>query len=131
MLDCGDKLPMPKIFQRRRDHDPLRCVKVTARADPISASNTSNKIRTTRCFRRACWLESAYDIAMAAVHPFTFRIEADPLSERRFRWTVREGDQVRLRSPHSYATRREAEADANKAMLRLAVNQPRRDDWTI
>jgi hypothetical protein len=74
---------------------------------------------------------SAHDAAMAAAHPFTTRIEADPLSERRFRWAVCEGDQIRLRSPHSYATRREAEADASKAMLRLAANQPGRRDWTI
>ena len=55
---------------------------------------------------------------MAEAHPFTFKIETDPLSERRFRWTVCEGGQIHLRSPHSYATRREAEAEAGKAMLK-------------
>jgi hypothetical protein len=57
---------------------------------------------------------------MAEAHQFTFKIETDPLSERRFRWTVCEGGQIYLRSPHSYATRREAEAEAKKAMLKFA-----------
>ena len=74
---------------------------------------------------------SAHDAPMAGSHPFTTRIQADPLSERRFRWAICEGEQIRLRSPHSYATRREAEADAGKAMLRLAANQPERGDRTI
>jgi hypothetical protein len=55
------------------------------------------------------------------VHPFTARIEADPLDECRFRWTVCEGNQIHIRSPHSYATRREANMGANEAMLRLAA----------
>jgi hypothetical protein len=82
-------------------------------------------------FVLARWTLSAHDVAMAITHPFTFKIEADPLSGRRFRWTVCEGDQIRLRSPHSYATRRETEADAAKAMLKLAANQPGRKDWTV
>jgi hypothetical protein len=39
---------------------------------------------------------------MPEAHPFTFKIEIDPLSERRFRWTVCEGGQIHLRSPHSW-----------------------------
>jgi hypothetical protein len=58
---------------------------------------------------------------MGDVHPFTFKIETDPLSKRQFRWTVCEGDQILLRSPHSYATRREAEIEANQAMNRRAA----------
>jgi hypothetical protein len=58
---------------------------------------------------------------MGEVHPFTVRIEADPLSERRFRWMVCEGNQIHIRSPRSYATRREAERDANEVMLRHAA----------
>jgi hypothetical protein len=61
---------------------------------------------------------------MPEAHPFTFKIEIDPLSERRFRWTVCEGGQIHLRSPHSYAIRREAEAEANKAMLKFAKTWP-------
>jgi hypothetical protein len=58
---------------------------------------------------------------MGDLHPFTFKIDADPLSKRRFRWTVCEGDQILLRSPHSYATRREAEIEATQAMNRRAA----------
>jgi hypothetical protein len=59
---------------------------------------------------------------MKEVHPFTVRIQADPLDELRFRWTIFEGNQIHIRSPHSYATRREAEKEANAAMLRYAAN---------
>ena len=58
---------------------------------------------------------------MEEVHPFTVRVEADPLDELRFRWTLCEGDQIHIRSPHSYATRREADQEANAAMLRYAA----------
>jgi hypothetical protein len=64
---------------------------------------------------------------MAEDHPFTAKIDVDPLSERRFRWTVCEGVQVHMRSPHSYATRREAVADADKAMAKcIATWSPHR-----
>src|SRR5882757_2430988 len=33
-----------------------------------------------------------------------------------YRWTVREGNQIHLRSPNSYATRRDAEIEAAKAL---------------
>lgn len=52
---------------------------------------------------------------------FTFKIEPDPLGARRFRWTVCEGTRIHLRSPHSYETRREAEEEANKAMLKFST----------
>jgi hypothetical protein len=58
---------------------------------------------------------------MGESHPFTVRIEADPLNERRFRWTICEGNQILIRSPHSYATRREADKEANEVMLRHAA----------
>ena len=58
---------------------------------------------------------------MGDLHPFTFKIEADALSKRQFRWTVCEGDQILLRSPHSYATRREAQIEAAQAMNRRAA----------
>ncbi len=59
---------------------------------------------------------------MADTHPFTITIEPDPLRELRYRWTVCEGVQVHARSPHSYATRREAENEAGKAMANRAAN---------
>ena len=58
---------------------------------------------------------------MEEVHPFTVRIEADPLDERRFRWMICEGGQIHIRSPHSYATQREADKEANEVMLRHAA----------
>jgi hypothetical protein len=63
-----------------------------------------------------------------AAHPFTVIIEADPLDDRRFRWSVCEGNQIHIRSPHSYATRREADMEATEVMLRLAAIWPRDDD---
>lgn len=59
-----------------------------------------------------------HNVSMVDTHPFTFRIEADPLRESRYRWTVCEGSQIHVRSPHSYATRREAEKEAAKAVSR-------------
>jgi hypothetical protein len=50
---------------------------------------------------------------------FTFKVEADPLREGRYRWTICEGTQIHLRSPQSYATRREAEEGAEKAMSKF------------
>jgi hypothetical protein len=58
---------------------------------------------------------------MGEIHPFTVRIEADPLNVCRFRWMVCEGSQIHIRSPHSYATRREADSEANEVMLKHAA----------
>jgi hypothetical protein len=55
-------------------------------------------------------------------HPYTINIEADPLRELRYRWTICEGVHVHSRSPQSYATRREAEIEAIKAMANRAAN---------
>jgi hypothetical protein len=55
-------------------------------------------------------------LGVPEVHPFSIKIEPDPLNERRFRWSVCEGDQILIRSPHSYATRRQAEDEAKSAM---------------
>jgi hypothetical protein len=60
---------------------------------------------------------------MLEAHPYTFRIEPDPLQESRYRWTVCEGSQIHVRSPHSYATKDEAEKEAAKAVTR------REDRW--
>jgi hypothetical protein len=51
---------------------------------------------------------------------FTVKIEPDPLGGGRFRWTVCEGNQIYRRSPHSSATRREAEREADKARQKFA-----------
>ena len=55
---------------------------------------------------------------MEREHPFSIKIEPDLLNESRSRWMICEGDQIVIRSPHSYATRREAKAEAQKVMER-------------
>jgi len=61
---------------------------------------------------------------MAETDRFTYRVLPDLLGVRRFRWTVCEGEQIHLRSPCSYATRREAEIEGGKAVLRFAKTWP-------
>jgi hypothetical protein len=47
---------------------------------------------------------AAYHIGVVAEDPhFTINVEADPLREGHHRWTIREGVQIHLRSPQSYA----------------------------
>lgn len=70
-----------------------------------------------------------YKGEMGAVHPYTIKVEADPLNALRFRWTVVEGTLVHMRGPHSYETRREAAEEASKALEKLVENLPRRTDW--
>jgi hypothetical protein len=53
---------------------------------------------------------------MAEIHPFSIQIDPDPLNEVRYRWMLCEGTQILVRSPFSYATKREAGAEATKAM---------------
>jgi hypothetical protein len=71
----------------------------------------------------------AGDAGMATAN-YSIKIEADPLNALRFRWTVCEGAQVHMRSPHSCATRKEAETEANAALLKLAENGPSRMNWS-
>jgi hypothetical protein len=59
---------------------------------------------------------------MILVHPFAIKIDPVRSSERRFSWTVYENGALRSQSPVSYATRREAEANATKAMQKLIEN---------
>jgi hypothetical protein len=48
-------------------------------------------------------------------------IQIDPLNATRFRWAVREGSQMLLRSPQSYLTRGEAEKEATDARKRVEI----------
>jgi hypothetical protein len=54
---------------------------------------------------------------------FSFRVEIDPLRERRYRWAIGEGFRLYRRSPQSYATRRQAENAALKAMSEIATHR--------
>jgi hypothetical protein len=56
-----------------------------------------------------------HNAIMVETHPYSFNVVTDPLRESRYRWTVCEGNQIHVRSPYSYATRREAEKEAAKA----------------
>ena len=44
------------------------------------------------------------------------KIEADLLTQVRFRWLLCEGEKVLLRCQHAFETKGEAEADGNKAL---------------
>lgn len=65
----------------------------------------------------------AHNGAVHEAPSFTFNVEPDPLRDARFRWTVREGTQIRLRSPHAYATKDEATLEAAKAAKRLSEGE--------
>jgi hypothetical protein len=54
---------------------------------------------------------------MGEEHPFSIKIEPDPLRKRRCRRALWGGERILLRSLHSYATQREAEKEA-EAMAR-------------
>jgi hypothetical protein len=59
---------------------------------------------------------SAHIAAMAENHPFTISVKPDLLRDGRFRWALCENEQPLHRSPVSFATKREALADASKAL---------------
>jgi hypothetical protein len=58
---------------------------------------------------------------MAEPHVFAIKIEPDADRPGRFRWTVSEGRKIREKSLYSFATRREAQADADKFVGKLNV----------
>jgi hypothetical protein len=59
-------------------------------------------------------------------HLFTVEIVIDPLNADRFRWNVCQGSQITMRSPHSYATRRQAQIDGEEALRRIEGRLPQR-----
>ena len=61
---------------------------------------------------------SADNAKMLKDHQITVVVEPDLLRAGRYRWTVLHFGQARDRSEVSFATRREAEADAAKALKR-------------
>jgi hypothetical protein len=58
---------------------------------------------------------------MAQSHDFTTAVEPDFDRPGRFRWSVSEDRKVRDKSLFSFATRREAQADADKFVEKLNV----------
>jgi hypothetical protein len=56
---------------------------------------------------------------MADVVDFTIKVEPDPARLSRYRWAVLEAGKQRDRSVYTFATRREAQADADKFVQKL------------
>jgi hypothetical protein len=56
-------------------------------------------------------------------HPFSIRIElAEGGENRRYCWSIYERGNVLANSPHSYATKREASADAERRVQIIMAN---------
>jgi hypothetical protein len=62
---------------------------------------------------------SAHNALMTENPLFTTAITADAQRPGRYRWNIRENARVRDKSLYSFATRREAQADADKFLGRL------------
>jgi hypothetical protein len=62
---------------------------------------------------------SAHNALMTENPLFTTAITADAQRPGRYRWNIRENERVRDKSLYSVATRREAQADADKFLGRL------------
>jgi hypothetical protein len=56
---------------------------------------------------------------MEKEHPFAVEIVVDPLNADRFRWNVCQGTQITMRSPHSYAHRRDALINGDDAIKHI------------
>ena len=56
---------------------------------------------------------------MSDVVDFTIKVEPDPVRLSRYRWAVLEAGKQRDRSVYTFATRREAQADADKFLQKL------------
>ena len=63
-----------------------------------------------------------YVTEMAENHPFAIGVERDLLRDGRFLWTLYENGQPRIRSPFTYATKREALAGGAKALEEQVAN---------
>jgi hypothetical protein len=59
---------------------------------------------------------------MAEDHPFTITVERIIDIANRFRWNIYENGRLREHSPNSYATKREALADAQRVLQRLVTH---------
>jgi hypothetical protein len=60
---------------------------------------------------------------MVEEFPFSVWIEPDPLNVQRFRWMIREGERIALRSPRSYGDRREAKNEADLAVAKMELRR--------
>ena len=70
---------------------------------------------------------STHNARMADNHVFTINVARDVERPDRYRWSVSENMRLRDKSLHSFATKREAQADADKFVQRLnSIWGPRR-----
>jgi hypothetical protein len=58
---------------------------------------------------------------MAEPSPYTIFVESDPDRVTRFRWSIHEAGKERDKSMYSFATRRQAQADAEKFVEKLII----------
>jgi hypothetical protein len=58
---------------------------------------------------------------MTETRTFTTAVARDPHNPERFRWSVLENAKVHDKSMYNFATKREAQADADKFVGRLKV----------
>jgi hypothetical protein len=59
------------------------------------------------------------NVRMTDVADLTIKVEPDPVRLWRYRWAVLEAGKQRDRSVYTFATRREAQADADKFLQKL------------
>jgi hypothetical protein len=64
---------------------------------------------------------ASHSLVMNDAGRLTFKIIRDPDANHRFRWLIYDEGRAVAYSPNSFATRREAEADVGKAMLKIVV----------
>ncbi len=80
------------------------------RATPQAKAGPSQVLETS--------LASAHTGEMVEDHQITVVVEPDLLRSGRYRWTLLRSGQAQDRSEMSFATKREADADAEKALKR-------------
>jgi hypothetical protein len=64
---------------------------------------------------------ASHSLVMNDAGRLTFKIIRDLDANHRFRWLIYDEGRAVAYSPNSFATRREAEADVGKAMLKIVV----------
>jgi hypothetical protein len=72
-----------------------------------------------RNYRLAKQTHFAYNVGMTQSSVFTTDVVKDIGNPSRFRWNIYENERVRDRSFYSFATRREAQSDAERFVRKL------------
>jgi hypothetical protein len=69
--------------------------------------------------RSGSWRLPSEEFVMEKTHDFTIDVAQDARQRGRYRWSISENAKVRDTSFYSFATRQEAQADANKFVEKL------------